>query len=94
MNGKVANSNPQDYQYIDTLRTIGLDNGFVFNLIQWHSSFTEKTFYEIRLGYLRKENETPVITLYRCVSPVKVKNYWDTLIDNASDLYLFNKEGD
>lgn len=91
MNGKVTNCNPKNYQYIDTLRTIALDNDFVFNLIQWLDAVSEKPFYEIRLGYLRNTKITPVITLYRHTDPVATKNYWDTLIDNISDLYLFKK---
>lgn len=88
------NCNPANYEYIDTLRTVALDNGFVFNLIQWQDAISKKPFYEIRLGYLNDLKTTPVVTLYKNTNPVATKNYWDTLMDNASDIYLFNKEGD
>lgn len=53
-----------------------------------------KLFYEIRLGYLDEPNKTPVITIFRSDFIGTSKNYFDFLIKNVSDLYLFNNKGD
>ena len=89
INNFIRTKNNKNLQYLDTLKTVVTKNGFVFNIVDFHNEITNKSIYELRMGYLEQEDITPVITLYKNENYQKVLDYLNNITSNASELYIF-----
>ena len=89
INNFIETKNNKNLQYLDTINTTATENGFVFNIIAWHNVLTNKPLYELRMSYLEQQNTTPVITLYKDENYQKVLDYFNTIMTNASEIYIF-----
>lgn len=89
INNFIKIKNDKNLQYLDTINTIVTNNGFVFNIADFNDKITNKSIYELRMGYLGQEDKTPVITLYKNENYQKVLNYLNTITTNASEIYIF-----
>lgn len=89
INDFISTKNNKNLHYLDTVNTVVTENGFVFNIIAFHSEITNKPIYELRIGYLEQEDITPVITLYKNENYQKVLDYLNNIITNASEIYIF-----
>lgn len=89
INDFISTKNKKNLHYLDTINTVATENGFVFNIIAFHSETTNKPIYELRMGYLEQEDITPVITLYKNENYQKVLDYLNNITTNASEIYIF-----
>lgn len=89
INNFIKTKNDKNLQYLDTINTVATENGFVFNIIEWHNDLTNKPIYDLRMGYLEQQDTTPVITLYKNENYQKVLDYLNTITTNASEIYIF-----
>lgn len=87
----IRTKNAKNVAYLDTIKTVATENGFVFNIVLFENKLTNKNFYELRLGYLENENTTPVITLYASENFDNINNYLSMLEFKASEIYNFKK---
>lgn len=89
INNFISTKNNKNLNYLDTLKTVVTKNGFVFNIIDFYNEITNKSIYELRMGYLEQEGITPVITLYKNENYQKVLDYLKSITSNASEIYIF-----
>ena len=89
INNFISTKNNKNLHYLDTINTVATKNGFVFNIVDFHNEITNKSIYELRMGYLEQEDITPVITLYKNENYQKVLYYLKSITSNASEIYIF-----
>ena len=89
INNFISTKNNKNLHYLDTINTVVTKNGFVFNIVDFYNEITNKSIYELRMGYLEQEDITPVITLYKNENYQKVLDYLKSITSNASEIYIF-----